>query len=307
MRYLISLVLILCFAASVFADDGKVPAAAAEMGKVSATSAAEEKMPEAELFTYVVLDPVGDDTGDGDYVYPTEAAFGDGGQADILALSIDWNRSEITFTFKMKHLVDPWNVGNRLTMVAAAIDNKDGGDTELRHNANAMLKAPSEFQIFAGGGTVEMLNAAGEKISGGVKTEVDMESNTIAVIVSTDAVGMPDETWKFTVAAGLQDDFGAGGLGDFRGVNEKAEQWRGGGGHDLAIDSNIYDLILPNDMKDEEQAKVLGDYSLDKAKFVELPFFTFADAAKAVKTIKSEEEPIQKEDQLRKIIDKKGE
>jgi carbohydrate-binding DOMON domain-containing protein len=299
MRVLFALVLILGFAGSVMTEDGKV-SAVPEKEKMPVAPVELGKKPASPPGHLVMEDPAGDDTGDGDYVYPTDAAFGEGGQADILSLMMDWTEAHVMFSFKMKNLVDPWSVGNRLTMVAVAIDNKEGGDTELRHNANAMLKAPSEFQIFAGGGTAEMINAAGEEVSGGVTTEVDMEANTITVSVPVEVVGKPDDTWKFTIAAGLQDDFGAGGLGDFRGVNEKAEQWRGGGGHDLAIDSNIYDLILPKDMKPEEQAKILDDYSLEKAKFVELPFITVLDAG--VWTISSEEEAIQAEDQKPKLI-----
>ena len=264
-------------------------------------------MPPAYLGHISIEDAAGDDVGDGDYVYPTDPAFGDGGEADILAFRMSWTETEVRFAFKMKNLVDPWSVGNRLTMVAVAIDNKDGGDKELRHNANAFLKAPSEFQIFAGGGTAEMIDASGEKVSAPLKTEVNMEVNTIAITVPVGAIGKPDKTWKLTVVGGLQDDFGAGGLGDFRGVNAKAEQWRGGGGDDLAIDSNIYDLILPHGAEPDAQTKVLGDYSLEKAKFVELPFVTLEDAALGVRQIRSEKEAIQKEDQQKGMKEEKGE
>ena len=38
-------------------------------------------------------DPAGDDTGDGDYTYPTNAAFGELGEADLLEFAIEKART----------------------------------------------------------------------------------------------------------------------------------------------------------------------------------------------------------------------
>jgi hypothetical protein len=78
---------------------------------------------------------------------------------------------------------------------------------------------------------------------------------------------------------GLQDDYGSGGLGDFREVKAEAEEWRGGGGDDLAIDPNVYDIIVPEPKKvlglfggkKRSQGEILGCYSLEKAQAVVLP------------------------------------
>ncbi len=225
------------------------------------------------------VDPEGDDTGDGDYTYPTNPAFGDGGEADILEFSIDKDNGDLIFTFKMRNLVDPWGVGNRLTMVAVAIDTQEGGDSELRRNANALLERPSEYQVFAGGEAVQVIDADSEVVDMDATVETDVDANTIRVYVPIAEIDGAASDWRFTVAAGLQDDYGAGGLGDFRDVKAKAEEWRGGGGDDLSINPNIYDIIVPVPRKilgmfgggGRSQQEILGDYSLDDGRMVVLP------------------------------------
>ncbi len=225
------------------------------------------------------VDPEGDDTGDGDYTYPTNPAFGDGGEADILEFSIDKDNGDLIFTFKMRNLVDPWGVGNRLTMVTVAIDTQEGGDNELRRNANALLERPSEYQVFAGGETVQVIDADSEAVDIDATVETDVDANTIRIYLPIAEIDGAASDWRFTVAAGLQDDYGAGGLGDFRDVKEKAEEWRGGGGNDLSIDPNIYDIVVPEPRKilglfggrTRTQQEILSDYSLDEGKMVVLP------------------------------------
>jgi len=224
-------------------------------------------------------DPALDDTGDGDYVYPTNPAFGEGGQADLLSFSIERDNGNLIFAFKLRNLVDPWGVGNRLTMVAVALDTQEGGDTELRRNANALLERPSEYQVFAAGETVEVIDENSEPVDAGATVMTDLEANTIRISVPIKELDGAASDWYFTPAVGLQDDYGAGGLGDFREVRAEAGEWRGGGGDDLAIDPNIYDIVVPKPRKvfglfggsSREQSEILGAYSLEKGEMAELP------------------------------------
>jgi carbohydrate-binding DOMON domain-containing protein len=224
-------------------------------------------------------DPPGDDTGDGDYTYPTNAAFGTGGEADILSFAIGKENGNLIFTFKMRRLVDPWQVGNRLTMVAVAIDTQEGGDAELRRNANVRLGAPSEYQVFAGGGAVEVTDASSERVDVGATVQTDVAAGTIKILVPIAGIDGAASDWRFTAAAGLQDDYGTGGLGDFREVKAKAEEWRGGGGNDLAIDPNVYDIVVPEQKKmfgvfgrkQLSQAQILSGYNLETGALATLP------------------------------------
>jgi carbohydrate-binding DOMON domain-containing protein len=225
------------------------------------------------------IDPEGDDYGDGDYVYPMNEAFGDGGEADLLSFAIEKEDGNLIFEFKIRNLVDPWGVGNRLTMVAIAVDTQAGGDEEFRHNANCLLEAPSEYQIFAAGGEVQVIDSNSEPVDVGATVETDMEAGTIRITVPIEAINGAASDWRYTPIVGLQDDYGAGGLGDFRDVKAEAEEWRGGGGHDLAIDPNIYDIVAPKAKKvlvifggkEQSQEEILGSYSLDKGEMATVP------------------------------------
>ncbi|MBD3348166.1 MAG: hypothetical protein GF400_03085 [Candidatus Eisenbacteria bacterium] len=225
------------------------------------------------------VDPESDDTGDGDYTYPTNPVFEEGGQADLLAFSIEKEDGNLIFEFHLRNLVDPWGVGNRLTMVAVAIDTQEGGDEELRRNANVLLETPSEYQIFAAGETVQVIDENSEPVDVGASAATDIEGNTIRISVPIKELNGAASDWRFTPAVGLQDDYGAGGLGDFREVKAEAGEWRGGGGDDLAIDPNIYDIVVPAPRKvlgifgsgAKTQEGILGAYSLERARMAELP------------------------------------
>ncbi len=225
------------------------------------------------------IDPEGDDRGDGDYVYPMNEAFGEGGEADLLSFAIEKENGYLIFEFKIRNLVDPWGVGNRLTMVAVAIDTQEGGDKELRHNANCLLQAPSEYQIFAAGEEIHVIDANSEPVDVEATVETDIETGTIRITVPIEAINGAASDWRYTPVVGLQDDYGAGGLGDFRDVKADAGEWCGGGGHDLAIDPNIYDIVVPKAKKilvifggkQQSQEEILGSYNLDKGEMATVP------------------------------------
>jgi carbohydrate-binding DOMON domain-containing protein len=224
-------------------------------------------------------DPAGDDNGDGHYTYPTNPAFGEGGEADILSFSVEKDNGTISFVFKMRNLVDPWGVGNRLTMVSVALDTQEGGDEELRRNANVLLDQPSEYQIFAAGGVVEVFDATSERVDVGATLETDMENGILRITVPLADIDGAAEEWLFTPAAGLQDDYGAGGLGDYREVQAEASEWRGGGGDDLATNPNIYDIIVPEPKKilglfggsKRTQQEILGAFNVETGQLASLP------------------------------------
>jgi carbohydrate-binding DOMON domain-containing protein len=230
---------------------------------------------------FQAADPAGDDTGDGDYVYPTHEAFGEGGEADLTGCTISRDEGHLIIELTFRNLVDPWQVGNRLTFAAVAIDTAEGGQEMLGHNAGAYLEHPAELQIFMAGDTCEIIDAGWNVLHTGALCDTDTKKGLIRFTVPLADIGTPTARWRYTIAAGLQDDYGGGGLGDFRMVEAEAQEWRGGGGIDeLDIDPNIYDLILPPapadepETADEERARqerILGSYSLDEGRYVFLP------------------------------------
>ncbi len=237
--------------------------------------------PAAAKVLIEVDDPVSDDVGDGDYVYPADTAFGERGQADLTYCKIEQTDDALVFTLGFRNLADPWKVGNRLTFVAIGIDKKKGGVEELGHSAFARLAAPAEYVIYYGGETVELTDAEGQLLESATIVSVDIDANTLAIRVPIDEIGKPGRKWRYTIAAGLQDDYGGGGIGDFRLVNAEAQQWRGGGGDDLAINPNVYDVIMPGKSKTlkkmigkgiRTQSDVLGNYSLEENRLAVLPY-----------------------------------
>ena len=234
-----------------------------------------------EQILFQAQDPSGDDTGDGDYRYPTHSSFGQGGQADLLGCIISRDEGHLMVELRLRDLVDPWQVGNRLTFVAIAVDTAEGGQEMLGHNAGACLERPAELQIFLAGDTCEIIDAQWNTLTTGAICQVDNQKDVMRCSIPLADIGTPTAAWKYTIAAGLQDDYGAGGLGDFRMVDAQPKEWRGGGGiDDLDIDPNIYDLILPEELqkdlptpqeKKALQEDILGSYDLDKGKYVHLP------------------------------------
>ncbi|MBN2055235.1 hypothetical protein JW905_09955 [bacterium] len=220
-----------------------------------------------------VTDPAGDDTGDGDYTYPTNAAFAGGGMADMLAFKMFYDQTTITFKVTFKNLVDPWNYGNRLTYLAIAVDTAEGGGGELGNMANARLHRSAEFVVYAGGNEAEVWDLRtgnGKKVkNAGAICFGDSATEEMTIMVPVAVLGTPASGWHLAVAAGIQEDFGAGGLGVFRDVDADAKEWRGGGGNDLGINPNIYDLLVAEDV---DQAAVLGEYSLDAGTCASIPY-----------------------------------
>lgn len=249
------------------------------LGTLTLTLMSFQAFAESKVFLDL-KDPVGDDTGNGKYVYPTDPSFEGGGMADIVGFKLEADETNVTIKAEFKNLVDPWKVGNRLTYLAIAIDNAEGGANELEYGANAKLQNPAEFVIYAAGNEIKIRDMRGDSATTIKKIEGkkiqatnfgDCDSNVMTIVVPVAAIGAPKSGWKLAIAVGIQEDYGAGGLGDFREVLTESQQWRGGGGEDSTIDSNIYDLIVPEGV---DQGAILKDYSLDEGKYVMLPAIT---------------------------------
>ncbi len=126
---------------------------------------------------------------------------------------------------------------------------------------------------------VEVIDAAAEPVDIGASVETDIKKGTIRIRVPIDAIDGAANDWRFTPAVGLQDDYGAGGLGDFREVKKVAEEWSGGGGDDLSIDANVYDIVVPVPRKilgffgggKRTQSEILADRNLETGQLVVLP------------------------------------
>ncbi|HWP82382.1 MAG TPA: amylo-alpha-1,6-glucosidase [Bacteroidota bacterium] len=202
-------------------------------------------------------DPVGDDKGlSGSYLYPQTPNLKPG-SLDITGFRVKTDEENVYFRMEFRNLSNPgWHpeYGFQLTYAAIAIDKdgiKNSGQRTVGRNANISLPSNLGYEtiIYVGGG-VRIEDAKGVilaeyiPIPDDVKRPLgDVRKKTIEFALPVAVLGEPDDTWRFFVYVGAQDDHGGAGLGDFRSVSSRAGEWVGGGKR-RPSDPNIYDVIV---------------------------------------------------------------
>ena len=202
-------------------------------------------------------DALKDDRGaNGKYVYPLNKAFAEG-IADLKSVTVYDNGNSWGFRIDLQNLVNPnWHpeYGFQLTYLAIAIHdpNLDGKrSTQIQHLANFKLPPSRAFNrvIYIGGG-LELRDAQDKRIALYIPTDRQHPLGFVAYrqirfqIPKKFLPGLNPKT-RITVLAGLQDDHGGSGLGDFRAVLPVPDQWHGGG----AASGNapaVYDVLMAN-------------------------------------------------------------
>lgn len=194
-----------------------------------------------------VSDPVGDDTGDGAYQYPTDENFVDG-ILDLTSFEVRDAKDSYYFEIKTDKLTQPgWHpeYGFQLTYAAICLHTKGAQRTSVDANSNLTLDTPFERMIYVGGGVRvedEVGKTIGEFIPRANKDAFgDVATSTISFCLPKSLFPARDESWEWTVLCGAQDDHGGAGIGEFRAVNAQAERWSGGG--NTGNGSNIYDRL----------------------------------------------------------------
>lgn len=206
---------------------------------------------------YNAIDDQGDYRATGNYIYPTSAYFADG-ILDITKFQVTGDQRNVYFKMEVRNLVSPgWHpdYGFQLTYVAIAID-KDGvansGNRLVGANSNYMLEPNRAYEtvVYVGGG-FQVVDAAGTIAAeyfpsgGDFRNPIrDVSDRAISFSIPVEHIGKPDEKWHFSVLVGAQDDHGGPGLGEFRTVANKVDEWVGGGKKNSS-GPNVYDTILP--------------------------------------------------------------
>ncbi|HUN66711.1 MAG TPA: amylo-alpha-1,6-glucosidase [Bacteroidota bacterium] len=210
---------------------------------------------------YDAPDPEGDDRGPGSYTYPATPALL-AGSLDITHFTAAYDGRYFYFRLTFRNLSNPgWHpeYGFQLTFAAIAVHTGDAGQSVQRvvgRNAHYFLDSSLAFSriVYIGGGiSVEdgkgAILAEYRPVAGDEKKPLgDVASHTISCAVPGELLGAPDARWKFSVLIGAQDDHGGAGVGEFRAVGAEAGEWIGGGKSDPAA-SNIYDVLLPQDVR----------------------------------------------------------
>ncbi|NOX89599.1 MAG: hypothetical protein GXO77_11280 [Calditrichaeota bacterium] len=203
-------------------------------------------------------DKLNDDKGsNGRYRYPQNKVF-DSGIADIKSFTLYDNDSTWGFRIDLRNLTDPgWHpeYGFQLSYLAVAVydEQLDGSASrEIGRNAHYRLPASRAFNrvIYVGGG-FEMRDAQNKRVALFVPLDKNHPLGFLAQkqirfqIPKALLPGLNAKT-RISVLAGLQDDHGGSGLGDFREVRIKAGQWQGGG---AVKDDNapaVFDVLFIN-------------------------------------------------------------
>lgn len=223
-------------------------------------------------------DPVGDDTGDGDFSYPLASDFKylNGQHAgdklwDMTWFNISENPVAVQFTIGFADIgTNQWNApfGFSFQIVNIYIDTDrvpGSGHTSMISGPNAQVPSNFSWETMASvggwGQTLFVTNdpGAGSFQQSGVTAVADGSRHSVSVTVPKKYIAATDpdpRTWGYVVVSGSQDGFGVGFF--WRAVAITAETWKGGGGSLSGKNPNIYDAILPDWAG---QVGVLGGYT----------------------------------------------
>jgi hypothetical protein len=200
---------------------------------------------------FIWKDEMNDDTGDGDYTYPTDATF-TGGDADIDEFRLAWDTGYLYFLFKPVS-VNP-SASFFTPYFGIAIDTNrvyGSGRTELgieggiaNGGTDAVLSGylASEFEVaIPGGNPVVMVDKNGTNVSTGVRSAYNKTSGATEIAVPLSTIGNPaGHTWSFVPYAGLET------FNMLREIQLNRAQWVPGGGYDndsAGNEPDIFDLV----------------------------------------------------------------
>ena len=255
--------------------------------EIAPPAPAEMIMPDLEEWVTLLDfdDPIGDEDGNGNYVYPLASDFAPGhGLFDITNLKISqssWNaRFEVTFA----EMTDYWSLSNGFShqIVQIYVDRGDyiWGETDTLEGANVVIHDDWawEVAISATGepGAVKSVDAlSGETSAKGIEVSGDINTKTVTITVSKTVIGDDIPNYRFVIISGSQDGFGPG---KWREVDSEAKTWRLGGGADpnpndgIDYDPNVLDIVIEGD----NQSEMLNTFDVNDQQYsvitgIELP------------------------------------
>ena len=232
-----------------------------------------------------LMDPSGDDNGDGKYVYPTDQVYKPA-SFDLRSLEVEHKGSTVEFRLKVgTRIDDPWDSkawgGNGFSVQMAFIhidtDHKAGsGVTTGLPGTNVRFaddEAWDRVVIISPQGPTRVnseveAKAAEHKSRVVVPTITRATGRTLIAVVNTaDLGGAPQSSWGYQVLMQSNEGFPAKTDLLTRKVNEFEGQHRFGGGSDYDNDPHVIDIFAgkAKGAADEAAAqhKILGGYKKD--------------------------------------------
>ena len=238
-------------------------------------------------------DAVGDETGDGDYVYPLASDFNtpnDGGLWDATHLTVRQSAWNAQFILTMSEMTDIWGLANGFShqIVQIYVDQGDTsyGRTTMLTGANAEVHPDWAWEVAISGtgepGAVQAVQAeTGSTSARGIDVTGDVDEKTITFTVSKDVIGSDIPNYRFIIVIGSQDGFGTG---KWRDVTENPSTWTLGGGSNPApddgidYDPNIIDVILEG----EGQTSMLSGYDVAGHTYAQLTGFEMPEVPQQI-------------------------
>ncbi|MFA5339033.1 MAG: glucodextranase DOMON-like domain-containing protein [Candidatus Omnitrophota bacterium] len=231
---------------------------------------------------FIWKDASGDDTGNGSYTYPKNAAFARA--ADLEEFRVTWDKKNVYFLVKTA-MPGEWWAPYRV--IAIDTDGAGGGGKGMQVIQQGYINAESADSgtfgelkvddataanyVIAIAGTYKgriwdekgnlIAKAAGESTdTRGFKIK-DANACAIEIQVPQKIIGDPaGKIWRFIVACGLEDKERA------REVYKVADEWHGGGGESTTaedgVDPDFYDLA---GLEKTTQETELSSYGSNKA------------------------------------------
>lgn len=220
----------------------------------------------SELVVFSMTDPVGDDVGPGDYIYPKHPSFDPHkSHLDLLAFRAI-NKGEVAwYELDFGLIKNPWQApeGFFHQRVDIYIDSRDGYGRVLPANPGSNVTFAKEYpwdmwiRIAPWGGSKAYFLEKDDKLVERRGVEVGVTGDrTIRVIVPEEVLPLPKSTWRYYVLVGGYDGFGPDG---YRVVTAGGGEWIFAGGTDNNIDPNVMDLLAPRGGKHSQEVQLSYD------------------------------------------------
>ncbi|MEC9488358.1 MAG: glucodextranase DOMON-like domain-containing protein [Halanaerobium sp.] len=228
-------------------------------------------------------DPVGDENGPGDFLYPTHRHFDPyEGLFDLTSIKIEEEGDYYIFQLAFARITDPWQsrYGFSHPLIEIYIDNLDGGEViPFRPGSGIVFspRAPWDYLLKCTGWWVRGFTPADRReiAEGGIpwnaqenpwdipgaSAQVLDDGKTIEIVVPAEAFKVEGNIY---VLIGSFDPFGPD---HFRDIRPEAGAWEFGGAADGEYYPRTLDILVP---QGKRQSSILSSYDREKENYARL-------------------------------------
>ncbi len=229
----------------------------------------------AEL-VFATPDPEGDDTGDGDYSYPTDERFR-AGMFDLTGFEIRQDSANVYFRVRLRDIggvVFDSTTGHTYTAGAViAIKRGDtfGNSLQRRCQGVEFQNGGFDIRLDIGRGLTATDNYGRAYFASGDTREkiTNREHNCLEFSLPIDFIGRPDRDWEYFAGTCLMNDVGLSFLRSIPWhIHPEAGQFHFGGGRSMRLSPRFIDILVP---EGKHQADLLSDYDPDRGRPAGVP------------------------------------